>query len=352
MKAVQWLFLVLFASQPSFSQHVVFGERKADFHYPAIYLDKEGFCYPTLFISDSAMFRCESSLRNWYKANPTVSDSLLSRFHISRSSRALDQLNDSILAEALTQFNTNNDSTTSVTIFVHGFRKSYYPNGIDVTSGEEYQLAIAEMARYGTSKRRPLFVFWDGMYDCCFSLNTKKNKALFHLFETAVEQSFLVGKTLSTVIQNLDSKDIALIGHSLGSQVVSTAVLSSSSPSKHLRVALIAPAMSAAYIKKMYLQNRNIQPINWMILYNEDDFVLHKKDNKIGLIGPGPKKYGTTTFGCNWRKETEKWQQWMRLNIPNATVTLVDKTALSKCHSLRCYTRNDELKEIWLFLEN
>jgi hypothetical protein len=342
------------------AQQVLFGERNTLFTKNALYFDKDGFCYPSLFIPDSSLQQCGNSLCNWYRSNHQICDSLFKRFQIiptatevnSPSFESLQQLNDSIIAENIAFLNKDLNSNSGVTLVVHGFRKSYFPTEKDVSSIQEYDLLLSEFSRYGYSRRSLLFIFWDGMYDCCFSLNPKKNKSLFQLFQTAVEQSLKVGKSVAKVVDLLKTKDVALLGHSLGSQIVSTAALSTTNLEKHLRVGLIAPAMTARYIQNQYTQSPKHASIDWMVLYNEADFVLHKKDNKLGIFGPGPKRYGRTTFGCNYRNEATKWKQWMSHNVANGTATIIDKTDLSKCHSLRCYTQQDELKEIWIFFEN
>jgi hypothetical protein len=81
------------------------------------------------------------------------------------------------------------------------------------------------------------------------------------------------------------------------------------------------------------------------IIYNEKDFVLKKRDNKIGILGPGPYKYGITTLGCNHHKCTIKLEKYFKTNYPNSPIHLYNLSYIGKCHHVRCYCYGVNIEE-------
>ena len=75
-------------------------------------------------------------------------------------------------------------------------------------------------------------------------------------------------------------------------------------------------------------------------------------DNKIGVFGPGVKKYGATGLGCNYHNELLKLAAYFQTNYPTISFQLNNKTTIGKCHSLRCYTQAAALNEVALFLQS
>lgn len=352
MKLVIGIVLVFLSFQTSFGQHVLFGERNRPLHENNLFFDKEGFLYPEIFISDSSLAAANNSLRLWYQKNTLVTDSLLNHFGISHHSTVIDnlfaiQLNDSIISEKARFLSKN---LTSLTFVIHGFRKNFKETGIDVSSVTEFQLFNEAIERYN-SEFVSISVYWDGLYDCCFSLNSKKNKEIFQLFEQATKHAALVGNQLHRLIEKTTVASVTLIGHSLGAKVA-VQFPSEFALSKKYKVCLIAPALSAEAIKQLYQKLPEKTAINWHIVYNENDFVLKKKDNKIGVFGPGVKKYGATGLGCNYHNELLKLAAYFQTNYPTISFQLNNKTTIGKCHSLRCYTQAAALNEVALFLQS
>jgi hypothetical protein len=350
MKFFVGIVVVFLSIQPIFGQHVLFGERNRLLHENNLFFDKEGFLYPEIFISDSSLASANNSLRLWYQSNILVTDSLLNHYGIRHHSSSIDnqvaiQLNDSLVSEKARFFSTNYNALNFV---IHGFRKNFNETGIDVSSVTEFQLFNEEIERYH-SEFESISVYWDGLYDCCFSLNSKKNKQLFRLFEEASLQASNVGQQLHRLIAKTAVKNITLIGHSLGAKVA-IQLHPASISNKTIHLCLIAPALSAAAIKELYEKLPQTADIRWLIVYNEADFVLKKKDNKMGLFGPGATKYGPTGLGCNYRNELSQLFATIQKNHPLVSFKLVNKTSIGKCHSLRCYTRDENLKEVSQFI--
>lgn len=350
MKLVIGIVLFFLSFQPIFGQHVLFGERNRSFHEKNLFFDQEGFLYPEIFISDSSLAASNNSLRLWFQKNTLVTDSLLNHFGISHHSSSIDnqiaiQLNDSLVSEKARFLSKNYKALTFV---IHGFRKNFKETGIDVSSVIEFQLFNEAIERYH-SEFESISVYWDGLYDCCFSLNSKKNKQLFRLFENASFQAINVGQHLHDLIAKTTVKEITLIGHSLGAKVA-IQIHSANVSNKTIQICLIAPALSAVALKELYEKLPQTAPVRWMIVYNEADFVLKKKDNKLGIFGPGVKKYSPTGLGCNYHNELSELSAYLHKYYPLVSFELVNKTSIGKCHSLRCYTRDENLKEVSRFI--
>ena len=179
MKFIVGIALTFLTLTKSLGQHVLFGERNRMLHENNLFFDKEGFLYPERFISDFSLTKANSSLRLWYQENTVVTDSLLNNFGIAKQLKKtehelLAQLNDSLILEKARFLSTNQ---TSLTFVIHGFRKNFNETGIDVSSVTEFQLFNEAMKR-NTTDFKSIAVYWDGLYDCCFSLNSKIRKPL------------------------------------------------------------------------------------------------------------------------------------------------------------------------------
>lgn len=350
MKFIVGIVLTFLTLTKSLGQHVLFGERNRMLHENNLFFDKEGFLYPERFISDSSLTKANCSLRLWYHENTFVTDSLLNNFGIAKQLKTtehqlLTQLNDSLISEKARFLSKN---LTSLTFVIHGFRKNFNETGIDVSSVTEFQL-FNEAIRQYKSDFKSVAVYWDGLYDCCFSLNSKKNKEIFQLFEQATKHAALVGNQLHRLIEKTSVATVTLIGHSLGAKVA-VQFTPDLALSKKYRVCLIAPALSAEAIKQLYHKLPEKAGINWLIVYNENDFVLKKKDNKIGVFGPGVHKYGATGLGCNYHNELLSLAAYLQSNYPTISILLDNKTSIGKCHSLRCYTQANALIEVANFI--
>ncbi|MFT7121306.1 MAG: hypothetical protein ACJAZ9_001484 [Neolewinella sp.] len=65
------------------------------------------------------------------------------------------------------------------------------------------------------SGKKPLFieVYWDGTYDCCFSLKTKRNREIFELFEQRAQQhATTTGYRLRPLLAGIQTERLHLIG--------------------------------------------------------------------------------------------------------------------------------------------
>jgi hypothetical protein len=120
-----------------------------------------------------------------------------------------------------------------------------------------------------------------------------------------------------------------------------------------VNICLIAPAISADLIFQNYLIRNsqwdmaNGDNYRLYIAYNENDFVLRKKDYAIGIFGPGPYKYGNTSLGCNHRHAAERLAEYFEANFPVSFVGLYDLSSVGKCHHVSCYVYESNVKALF-----
>src|SRR3989338_3773242 len=350
------------------AQYVFFGERTLDNSSMAIHFDKDGLPYPDHFIADSSLQNSLGSLFTWYQHHGDNFISICAEYNFfpeTINKQTIDQLNDSIIGKWMTRINSESDKFAAVAYYVHGYRKLFTSTESAVTSVTEFQLLKENLATYDNPNAYEVEVYWDGTYDCCFSTNHKKNKQLFELFEDAQENAGKVAISLRKVLNLTKKIQIQVVGHSLGAQVIAYSLFDPAGTSNiiptpnqtnhKLSICLIAPAIDARVFHDYYNRTTPVnieEPDNYrlMIVYNEDDFVLKKKDPKTGFFGPGANSYGRTGLGCNHHGQAEKLKSYFEKHFPKSELTLKDKTSLGKCHSWRCYTQNEELKEVSNFL--
>ncbi|RTY95131.1 alpha/beta hydrolase [Flavobacterium sp. GT3R68] len=364
MKQSIILILLLFQNVYSQNTHVLFGERDLRDNKSAIYFDKDGSIYPDYLIPDTALANSESSLLKWYKANPVDFYNIAKLYKCPftiYNDENFKILNDSIANNLKKKIIRNGSYATSLTFLIHGFRKPFNIINHDRPAGTDFKTMITTLDKYLTPTSY-VEVYWDGLYGCCFSAKASENKILFRLFEEAQKNNTInVGKSLKMIISDLNSGTINIVSHSLGAKVAAYALFDidndgHKTPANNIvNIYLIAPAIAADIISNNYYKRNSTidykskDNYRLMIAYNEKDFVLRKKDNKVGLFGPGPKKYGNTTLGCNYHNEAVKLKMLFEKQFPNSPIKMADLTFVDKCHHVRCYFDDDNLKGLFTF---
>lgn len=351
MRLVILLLLLGFTHPLSAQEQVVFGERNLHSNEKALFFDRNGFIYPDTLISDSSLQASEASLLKFYQTHPEFCQPYFAKFNLtpSEDKEIYKQLNDSIFKYALLELKKTAKDYASIQINVHGFRKSFHDNGVDVPSTVEYGLLRKDREQFGLQNSLMIDIYWDATYGCCFGLDFKKNDSLFILFEKAMLQAEQVSKPLSSIIDNFSGKRIHLLAHSLGTRVAVSALRQTNNIESDIRVGLIAAAIPRTLITDGYKQQAFKSSLRWMIYYNEKDFALLKKDNVLGIIGPGAYTHGVTTLGCNKENDALKLKKEMLAISPKVSIQLVKMNHIGKCHSLRCYTNGTDLNPIWHF---
>lgn len=350
----------LFGRNPN----VLYGERNLDLDTASIYFDKEGSIYPAVRIADDELKNANNSLKEWYSKNEEKF------IEIGRLySCDFDTYSDSnyeILNEAIMQVvikNLNAAPNSSLTFLIHGFRKPFKPTQYDTSSPEDYETMITSFHKFNTANTKMITVYWDALYDCCFSGNPKRNKPLFKLFERSQKNAEYTGNSLKRILGQISKDTVNIITHSLGAKVAVYSVLNiSDSPfntpsNKRVNICLIAPAISADLISKNYEKRIPEADLSLSdnyhlyIAYNENDFVLKKKDDRWGLFGPGPFKYGETTLGFNYKRAAIKLQSQFKTLFEHSSIQLYDVSYVGKCHLVSCYCYEDNLEDIFMDMQ-
>jgi hypothetical protein len=356
--------LLLFLPESASAQHVLYGERDLSKGEQSIHFDCEGFPYPDYRIPDSTLVQTEGSLYRWFQQYNEAFISICANYNYfpeSIEERTITTLRDSILQRWIVKINRQAKAYPAVAFYIHGFRKEFVQKGNDVTSVAEFAMLKENLATYDHPKALEIEVYWDGMYDCCFSANRKRNKELFSMYKAADYYAYRVGINLRRVLTGIETQHLQLLAHSLGARVATSALFGKiddiPTPSQEtVSICLLVPAIDGPETFTTYYDRRSETDLKTrdnyrlLIVYNEEDFVLLKKDPKTGMFGPGPKKYGETTLGCNYKGEAVKLKQYFREHYPHSTIELLNRSDMGKCHSLRCYTKGGELSQVSDFL--
>lgn len=343
------------------STNVLFGERDLKNEHLAIYLDKEGRLYPNYSISNASLESCSASLNSWYAKHQMDFFAISKQYNCSFNDYNLENtniLNDSIVSFIKKNINNKKASFTSVSFLIHGYRKPFVKTNGDHTSPSDYH--TLEQAIDKNLKTLYVEVYWDAMYDCCFSTNIKGNQTLYHLLEQAQKNAVPVGHTLRKILFNLSFDTINIMTHSLGASVATNALyniyecLSPTPSNKRVNICLIAPALSGEESFNKYYQRqteidfKNKDNYKLAILYNENDFVLRKK---VGWFGPGPYKYVNTTLGCNHKGCAIDLKKYFFDNYANSNIQLFDGSNVGQCHLMSCYCSSDNLNAMLKYIK-
>lgn len=334
------------------STNVLFGERDFKNDRLAIYIDKEGSPYPNYLISNTSLEKNNSSLINWYAKNQNDFLAISKQYNCKFNKYSQENcmiLNDSIVSSIKQAVNNKKMEFTSVSFLIHGYRKPFVKTNGDRTSPRDY--AIIEENLSKSFKTVFVEVYWDAMYDCCYSTNRKKNKALYNLLEEAEKNAEPVGHCLRNVIYNLKFDTINIVTHSLGAKVAMHALLNivanalPTPVNTRINICLIAPALSDDSFKDFYDRQttydfKNKDNYKLMIGYNENDFVLRKK---VGWFGPGPNRYVNTTLGCNHKGCTLDFEKEFNKKFPESSLQLIDLSFVGQCHLVGCYFSSDNM---------
>ena len=354
------LISLLFSWFQSTAQHfVLYGERNLNDTILSVYFDRNGKPYPDYFIADSVLNFNTGSLDSFYNSYPNDFSAICSLYKCRFNKYSISNtsiLNDSIFQTIADKINNQTKKGLVPTFMIHGFRKSYVNKPGVFTSVIDYNLLIAAINRLSTEKYSYIRVFWDGSY-LDISEGVKQMKQIFTVFEKAQLNAVSVGYGLRQVLSRTTSPEVNIISHSLGAKVVTNALFDTTinnypTPNnRNINICLIAPAIDGIEAFKNYysrnstLAYKKSDNYSLFVLYNKKDFVLRKKDYFFELFGPGPRKHGNTTLGCNSNNEAIKLKDYFIQHFHGSKITLINMTDLiEKCHHLRCYCEGDNLK--------
>ena len=344
-------FISLLGIQQVFAQHVSFVSKNSLDTGLSIYFDYEGMLYPEGMI-ESDFKACNYSVKVYLQWHKDFADSLFSAFGVQHetpiSEESYKRLNAFMLIKSSHAIQDKFGSELPV-FGIHGYRKSYLESATDVSSVNEYRILDSTLSAQKLNDYRLVKIYWDSRYDCCFSANRKKNNTLFALFQDAYSSADLVGNSLEIFFSEFNNQQFNVIAHSLGCKVAVRALVNCSTISR-VNAVLIAPAMGRNFFLSEYHSTITKPNINWLIAYNEKDFVLKKKDNKMGWFGPGPYQYGETTFGLNRKNCLIDAEKACDLEFGEHVMDIVNMTStIGKRHSWRVYLRNSEFNQLAQF---
>lgn len=353
MRPILSLFLILASSLCTIAQtNVLYGERDIARKQLALYYDREGTIYPDYFIANVSLEKSGSSLKSWYCDNPEQFLAIARKYGCNFnqcSALSIKILGDSIAAANSRAINSLKSKFSAVTFLVHGFRKPFVNANGDYTSVRDFAIMEKNISDLSNGKDLYVEVYWDAQYGCCFTANLKRNEELFKLFDQAQVTSTLVGKSLRTVLSNITFDTLNLYSQSLGARVVAQSLFNiaecdAPTPSnKRVNICMVAPAIAGIEtFKDYYKRNSNLDfqihdNYRLAIIYNDNDFVLLKRDNKLGLFGPGPYRHGNTSLGCNYHHTATKLEVFFLAEYRQSAMRTFNLSIVGKCHHVRCY---------------
>jgi hypothetical protein len=340
---------------------VLYGERVGLTALPTtsrVFLDRNGDLYPELSLPDSLLAGADASLAQLFEQQPEV-------FQTKQSS--FSNYQDSVLAATLMSINEGATAATDVFVLVHGFRKPFRPEPGGRTSGSEYLQLQQRIRNTAGDKGQPFFVeiYWDGTYDCCFSFNARRNRAIFELFEQQGQRHATVtGYRLRPLLAGIQTSRLHLVGHSLGTRVLLTATFDAyaeevvpelreiPTPGQEVvDICLVGPAVAGDAFEQYYHRgNRSLsikENYRFSVFYNRRDFVLRKR---VFIFGPGPRKYGDTSLGADRRRSIRKLTELFETRFPESPI-FTHRTRIGISHALRDYGGTPEfmgyLRRLW-----
>lgn len=366
------IFVILHIPNDGAIKNVLYGERHGIFETSTNttrwFFDKMGHLYPQESISNIELSKNKASIKEYYKSNPTVFCLIAANNKLNFNNYSdpnFDQLQDKLRFHLLEQVNAKLVDFSSPYILIHGFRKPITSqNG--TTSAFLDNLIIKSAIEQNQKNNYFIEIYWDGMYD--FFEAHKRNQHLesFQLFENeARTNAIYAGYGLRQMVAQLEVSKMTILSHSLGARVALSCLLntydedvlnnvqSTPTPSQDtVSICLIAPAISNTPFEEYYDRNTDLKfskkdNYKLHILYNEDDIVLKKK---ISFIGPGAKKFGDTSLGCNYEQAIEKLKATFEHKYPASELFAI-KTPIGHSHLTEHYVLSEQFRSFLDFNE-
>lgn len=347
------------------SQNVVFGEWPRYFQPEEqvirVFMDKNGDYYPNTIIPQEELLANDAAIADYFQAEEEAFLATAATYGLTfdaYSEEAFATLQSAIIGR-LSDLINQVDAQSDLFLLIHGFRKPMLPQRGGYPSIREYAgVRNSIQQQYSGVGRTAFFVelYWDGTYDCCIGRKTKVNKRIFKLFEdVAQQQASEVGYGLRKLVAEIEREELSIVTHSLGAQVGLSLLANAfdervtteeqAIPTPHqsrVNVCMVAPAISrepfADYHERTIADDfRTVDNYHLNIVYNEKDFVLKKRWK---IFGPGPKKYGNTSLGCNCRNEAEKLSEDFATSFPNSDLRLFE-AGIGGTHRFTRYARSN-----------
>lgn len=325
-----------------------------------IFFDKEGNIFPDWKIPDTTLQAFDGKLQTYFQHLIDVFLNCSHPIYLQPKSTSLfNAWQKSLEKEIINRIHEGLDSDQMVFVLIHGFRKKFGGGGNNSSSFRDNEFVRREIEEEaGRQGKKPFFieVYWNAYYDCCAGLNFKKNKQIFRLFEgPAAKSAWYTGRGLRKIVSNINVNNVSIIAHSLGASVAMNTVINlpgndsltfprSKTPSqKNVHICLLGPAISPTYFEYYYQRTTNFpfrDKDNYLlsIFYNNKDYVLKKR---IFIFGPGPRKYGDTSLGVNFKNAIDQVEHLFRRRYYGSPYYFYP-TSFGKGHHIKRYIRSKE----------
>ncbi|MEL6969657.1 MAG: hypothetical protein AAFO02_05770 [Bacteroidota bacterium] len=345
-------------------QQVIYGERYRYFSevngVVRVFLDRQGDFYPEVIIPDTALLNNNASIQSYFAAHPDAFVKTATQYNLQVtgfSEQHFAALQEKIIGQLVDRINTL-DQQRELFLLIHGFRKPLVPQQWSSSSKDDYNNVRSSITSRYAPDQAPQFVevYWDGTFDCCIGRKAKVNKRIFQLFEDVAQvQATRTGYALRQLVEGIEREQLNIITHSLGAQVgvsivsntyderIDSTLQSLPTPAQpRVNLCLLAPAISKEPFfdydeRTTTLDLTDEDNYRLSVLYNKKDFVLRKR---VLIFGPGPRKYGNTSLGCNCQRELNKLEDYFLEHFPNSSLSL-QEAAIGGTHRFWRYVESE-----------
>lgn len=342
----------------SYNDYILFGEEAAKNKANEVFFDRLGDLYPSVKVDNQKMRDEGAALHLYFNGNSEFKKQMQTEYQ--RSTGFFEFIQDSIVARKARLINSTIEDTDikSITFILVGYNNSYAEANVSLGQLEAKIKAIEP-------KTFVIKLFWDGT-----SLKLPLDN-----FRYATATSYFVGLGMRQLISGLKCKNIVMISHSLGANVICQTLFNQSSKvtnftgvldylegeyergkfktpqlDKHITAAIVGPAMPgtntfADYMDRSYKSDGSKKDsYSLMIGYNTNDNVLKKY---IGIRG----KLGSTTLGSS-KEEVDAVEKQFKDNYKNSPIKIYDFSPSGSEHSILSYMKykvyDQMLKDIYI----
>ncbi|MFT5338257.1 MAG: hypothetical protein ACJAY8_000421 [Sphingobacteriales bacterium] len=364
------LGLVTLASGQKWNEFsVIYGQHTSELPQPEahvfrIFMDKNGFFYPSVQLPDALLKSKGSSISNLLSSNDSLREQVAIQYKLDPKTATVPNIKESIIASISKELEQKTKEYESSFFMIHGFRKKAYGEKENSLSSTDYLTLEREIQ--STQKEKALFIeiYWDGTH--ISPIKAYKYRGFKLMERNALPQAKNAGYALRQLISNLNIDTLNIVSHSLGAVVANELLFNTReqqtfpTPSQSVvNNIYIAPAIGFEAFLDFHDRNTEINftehdNYNLSVVYNPTDFVLLKSFHfKFINLDVEPTKYGNTSLGCDYNNDILKFNDLFKYKYPNTPkprVLMVDDSIGWKafCHLIRCYCSSPAFQNAFL----
>lgn len=341
------LFSSIVFSQENVSYAQIYIRSENTKNVTRVFFDKNGDVYPSNDIDENLFRNANYELK-------TLRISTSNNVHIS--DQIWLDMQDSLSTEITLKLNKEVSKENKLYILVHGFRKPAEPINGDTSAHDDYAFIRNSINKATRRENYFLEVYWDGMY-----LKPERSlKFVTRLGKMFKKQSIVnaekAGLGLRNIVSKIEKKDIIVISHSLGAEVLASLLFNENvhgrytTPDQRLEICMVAPAISKKEFKSYY--NRSAEKsflvadnYSLAIMYNEEDIVLSKAYEVLGVRISFSRRYGNTRLGCNCGNEAEELKKYFKKHFVHSEISLIHANSFGSSHHSLSYFGSEEFEE-------